>query len=56
MRAQQQGYHQWTRTYDDPRNSLFDVNEPIVHEIPRRVTCRTALDAACGGVGMRRTW
>jgi hypothetical protein len=27
------GYQQWSATYDEPRNSLFDCDEPIVHEI-----------------------
>ena len=41
-------YRAWSATYDDPRNSLFDVDEPVVHEILDRLPAGTALDAACG--------
>ena len=27
------GYRQWAATYDEPRNSLFDAEEPVMHQI-----------------------
>jgi hypothetical protein len=42
------GYRQWSATYDEPRNTLFDFDEPIVHEILDALTVGRALDAACG--------
>jgi SAM-dependent methyltransferase len=41
-------YRQWSATYDEPRNTLFDVDEPIVHEILDALPAGDALDAACG--------
>ena len=41
-------YRGWSATYDEPRNSLFDSDEPVVHEILDRLPAGTALDAACG--------
>jgi SAM-dependent methyltransferase len=42
------GYRQWSATYDEPRNGLFDVEEPIMHEILDALAAGNALDAACG--------
>jgi SAM-dependent methyltransferase len=42
------GYRQWSVTYDEPRNSLFDIDEPVMHEILDALPAGTALDAACG--------
>jgi SAM-dependent methyltransferase len=42
------GYHRWSATYDDGRNSAFDVDEPILLEILDGVPPGAALDAACG--------
>jgi SAM-dependent methyltransferase len=42
------GYRAWSASYDEPRNTLFDVDEPIVHEILDALPAGTALDAACG--------
>lgn len=42
------GYGIWSATYDQPRNSLFDIDEPIVQEILGPLPPGTALDAACG--------
>jgi SAM-dependent methyltransferase len=42
------GYRQWSATYDEPRNGLFDVDEPIVHAILDALPAGNALDAACG--------
>ena len=43
------GYRAWARTYDDePRNTLFEMDEPIVHEILDSLAPGAALDAACG--------
>jgi len=41
-------YLAWSATYDQPRNTLFDSDEPVVHEILDRLPAGTALDAACG--------
>jgi SAM-dependent methyltransferase len=35
-------------TYDEPRNSLFDSDEPVMHQIIDAVAPGDALDAACG--------
>jgi SAM-dependent methyltransferase len=42
------GYRQWSATYDEPRNGLFDFDEPIMHEILDALPAGNALDAACG--------
>jgi SAM-dependent methyltransferase len=42
------GYHVWSATYDQPGNGLFDIEEPIVHEILGSLPPGIALDAACG--------
>lgn len=42
------GYRQWAPSYDEPRNSLFDLDEPVVHEILDALPVGGALDAACG--------
>jgi ubiquinone/menaquinone biosynthesis C-methylase UbiE len=42
------GYRIWSATYDEPRNTLFDSDEPAMHEILDAVPTGTALDAACG--------
>ncbi|HEY0641176.1 MAG TPA: class I SAM-dependent methyltransferase [Pseudonocardiaceae bacterium] len=42
------GYRQWAPEYDEPRNGLFDVDEPVVHEILDALPPGVALDAACG--------
>jgi SAM-dependent methyltransferase len=42
------GYRRWAATYDEPRNSLFDADEPIMHEIIDALPPGDALDAACG--------
>jgi SAM-dependent methyltransferase len=44
------GYRQWSATYDEPRNGLFDVEveQPIMHEILDALAAGNALDAACG--------
>jgi SAM-dependent methyltransferase len=41
-------YRRWSATYDEPRNSLFDSDEPVVHAILDTLPIGTALDAACG--------
>jgi len=41
-------YRGWSATYDEPRNSLFDSDEPVVHEVLDGLPAGTALDAACG--------
>jgi SAM-dependent methyltransferase len=42
------GYRIWSRTYDQPGNGLFPVEEPVMHDIIDRLPIGTALDAACG--------
>ena len=42
------GYRQWSSTYDEPRNSLFDCDEPVMHEILDALPTGSVLDAACG--------
>jgi SAM-dependent methyltransferase len=42
------GYRQWAASYDAPRNSLFDSDEPVMHEIIDALPPGDALDAACG--------
>jgi SAM-dependent methyltransferase len=42
------GYRTWSATYDDGRNSLFDIDEPVVFEIVDGLPKGSALDAACG--------
>ena len=43
------GYRQWAATYDDePRNSLFDIDEPVLHRLIEALPAGDALDAACG--------
>jgi SAM-dependent methyltransferase len=42
------GYRQWAPTYDEPRNTLFDVDEPVMHQIIDAFPPGEALDAACG--------
>jgi SAM-dependent methyltransferase len=42
------GYRRWAPTYDAPRNSLFDLDEPVMHEIIDALPVGDALDAACG--------
>ena len=42
------GYRRWAPTYDEPRNSLFDADEPVMHQIIDALPPGDALDAACG--------
>jgi SAM-dependent methyltransferase len=42
------GYRAWSRTYDEPRNTVFDIDEPVVKEIIDALPVGSALDAACG--------
>jgi SAM-dependent methyltransferase len=42
------GYRSWSATYDEPRNSLFDSDEPVMHDILDALPTGTGLDAACG--------
>jgi ubiquinone/menaquinone biosynthesis C-methylase UbiE len=41
-------YRSWSATYDEPRNSLFDSDEPVMHDILDALPTGTVLDAACG--------
>jgi SAM-dependent methyltransferase len=46
------GYRSWAASYDEPRNGLFDSDEPVMHQILGTVLdalpTGTVLDAACG--------
>jgi SAM-dependent methyltransferase len=42
------GYRRWAATYDEPRNSLFDHDEPVMHQIIDAFQPGDSLDAACG--------
>lgn len=42
------GYRIWSKTYDQPGNGLFPVEEPFVHEAIDALPAGVALDAACG--------
>jgi SAM-dependent methyltransferase len=43
------GYRRWAANYDDePRNGLFDADEPVMHQIIDAIPHGDALDAACG--------
>ena len=42
------GYRRWAATYDEPRNSLFDADEPVMHQIIDALLPGDALDGACG--------
>ena len=42
------GYRVWSRTYDEPGNGLFPIEEPFVHGIVDALPAGDALDAACG--------
>ena len=41
-------YRGWSASYDEPRNSLFDFDEPVMHELLEALPAGTVLDAACG--------
>lgn len=41
-------YRGWSATYDEPRNGLFDSDEPVMHEILDSLPVGAVLDAACG--------
>lgn len=43
-----EGYRVWSATYDQPGNGLFEIEEPIVHDILSSLPPGAALDAACG--------
>jgi SAM-dependent methyltransferase len=42
------GYRQWAASYDEPRNALFDIEDPVMHEILDPLPTGRAIDAACG--------
>jgi SAM-dependent methyltransferase len=41
------GYRQWAASYDGP-NSLFEIDEPVMHRMIEALPVGAALDAACG--------
>lgn len=42
------GYQIWSRTYDEPGNGLFPIEEPFVHAVAGPLPPGRVLDAACG--------
>jgi SAM-dependent methyltransferase len=42
------GYRVWSQTYDDGRNTAFDIDEPVIGDIVDAIPPGVALDAACG--------
>jgi hypothetical protein len=42
------GYQQYSSSYDEPGNRLFEVDEPFFHEVLDELPAGVALDAACG--------
>ncbi len=43
-----EAYEEWAPTYDEPRNQMIEIEEPIVREILDGLPVGVALDAACG--------
>jgi ubiquinone/menaquinone biosynthesis C-methylase UbiE len=43
-----EGYAGWAPSYDEPRNQLLDLEQPVVREILDGLPRGVALDAACG--------
>ncbi|QUH02923.1 class I SAM-dependent methyltransferase [Saccharopolyspora erythraea] len=43
-----EGYRLWARSYDDPANAAFALDQPVVENIISALPAGTALDAACG--------
>ncbi|GAA1299804.1 class I SAM-dependent methyltransferase [Saccharothrix xinjiangensis] len=43
-----EGYRVWSRTYDQPGNGAFALDEPVVGELLDALPAGDALDAACG--------
>jgi ubiquinone/menaquinone biosynthesis C-methylase UbiE len=43
-----EGYADWAPYYDEPRNNLLEIEQPIVREILDGLPAGVALDAACG--------
>ena len=41
-------YEEWSTSYDDPGNGLFDLDEPVVDLILDELPVGTAVDSACG--------
>ena len=42
------GYRQWASSYDSPRNSMFDIDEPVMRDVLDALPPGDAVDAACG--------
>jgi SAM-dependent methyltransferase len=42
------GYRVWSKTYDDPGNTAFDMDTPLIEDILDGLPAGVALDAACG--------
>ncbi len=41
-------YRQWSTSYDEPGNGLFELDEPTVYAITDALPIGTVVDAACG--------
>jgi ubiquinone/menaquinone biosynthesis C-methylase UbiE len=46
--ATDDAYEQWSESYDEPGNPLFDLDEPFLDEVLDTLPPGPALDAACG--------
>lgn len=46
--ATAEAYQQWSDTYDEPGNGLFDLDAPVIAEITAALPAGTALDVGCG--------
>jgi ubiquinone/menaquinone biosynthesis C-methylase UbiE len=46
--SMQEGYAQWSSSYDEPGNALLEVEGPILRKILDGLSVGVALDAACG--------
>ena len=42
------GHRQWASSYDEPRHGLFEIEEPVMHQILDSLPAGRAFDAACG--------
>jgi hypothetical protein len=48
------GYRRWAAGYDEPRDSLFDADEPVMHQISTGCSGRYPQAHAAGWPGPHR--
>ncbi len=53
--AAEAAHDQWSGSYDDPGNALFELDEPFLDDVLAALPPGTALDAACGTGRMDRS-